>query len=571
MSPPRPGIPLITLRDGLLVERDGRSVVHVDVAAGDIILHLPGQASLSFGLSVGGLDDASRTMAVVVRRAIGQRRWTVGAAAPRQGQLFGADVGDIDLVAAADDAPDGELARWWAGAATGVDDARSGGRRALRRDRLQALLRDAILERCRAVARRREARVDEVAARVHPIVDTPLVYGAAVLETPWLVDDVLRFRAAAIAVAMAETLPPPVRAAAGVRALIPLLSRWRSLFARDGQPTGALRRSLALLDDAAFAGVDAHDVWRLRHVTLVQSLRSPRHLRLLAERVELGGPGLERDLRLLQLADDDVLDDALDDVARALRLRSRGSRQHEHVLAEVLSQAEGRPGDERLGAPGVRTLVRRRLEAMRAARRRLTSIAGGAPVAVAPPIPLPEDGRLRFLATEADFLAEGQRMHHCVGTYFHVAAGGAGWFFHYEDEDGPATVRVGRTGVVVEARGPCNTATAPARRAAALLTQWGVPLTVLGLADPDAPLWHGAGPGLVDDDRPLRTLEALAGAAALEIAAGHVRDVFVYGDMLRALAERALRGEAWLFFDPAAHRIRAHHVDTDGVSSSPDA
>jgi hypothetical protein len=547
---PRPAVPLITLQDGLLVESGGRAVVHVDVAAGDITLHLPGRAPLSFGLSTGGLDDASRTAALVIRRAIGRRPRSPGHNAgslPRQGQLFGSGGGDLDLVTAAvDDTP-------------GDEDGRPG-----RGDRLQPLLRDAILERCRAVARRRDTRVDDVAARVQGLVDTPLVYSAAVLDTPWLIDDVLRFRAAGIAVAMAETLPPPVRAAAGVRALIPLLSRWRALFARDGLVTRSVTRTLALLDEPTFSPALSHDVWQLRHVSLVEPVRSPRHLRLLAERVGLGGPRLERDARLLQLVDDDALDEAVDEVVRALRLQRLGERQREHVLTEVLSQAEPGAGDDRLPAAlAVRTLVRRRLEAVRVARRRLPRVAGVAPVAVAPPIPLPDDHRLRFLVTEEDFLAEGERMHHCVGTYFSVAAGGGGYFFHYEDDDGPATVRVGRSGVVEEAKGVCNERSPSARRAAALLSTWGAPLTVLGLGDDDALLWHGAGPRLLDDDRPLQTLTALAQAAAVELQRGGHRDVVVFMEMLRGVAERALGGEAWLYFDADHQKIRAWRVDDD--------
>jgi len=544
-SPPaRPAVPLITLADGFLVESEGRTVVHVDVATGGIVVHLAGRAPLAFGLSTGGLDDASRTVALVVRRAIGRRprQTMVAVGSPRQRHLFGSAGDDVDL------------------AVVGVEPP-SGGSRERSGDRLQPLLRAAILERAQAVARRRDARIDAVAARVGAMVDTPLVYSSAVLETPWLIDDVLRFKAAAIAVAMAETLPPPVRADAGVRALIPFLSRWRSLFAPDGQVTRAVSKTLALLDEPAFRDVDARDVWRLQSIALVQPVRSPRHLHLLAERQQLGGPALERDLRLLQLADDDAIDDAIDDVARTLRLQRLALRQREHVLCEVLGQAGDRAGDERLpAAHAVRTLVRRRLDAVRAARRR-PAREGSSQVAVAPPIPLPVDRRLRFLVSEDDFLDEGERMHHCVGTYFASAVDGEGYFFHFHDGDGDgdgaATVRVSPCGVVLESRGPCNARTPATLRATRALSAWGAPLSLLSLGAADACIWHGDGPTLDDDERPLRTLVALVQAVTIELETDTIRDVVVYLDLVRSAAEQALLGRSWLYFDPRARRVRA--------------
>jgi hypothetical protein len=542
--PPRPVVPLIVLADGILVESEGRTVVHIDVATGGIVLHLPGRAPLSYGVSTVGLDDASRTATILVQRAIGRRPrpTTTAHGNLRQHHLFG-DGTEIDLADGGDGVDDTGHRRW---------------------DRLQSLLQGAILERCQVVARRRDSRVDAVAARVATFMSTPLVFSSAVLETPWLIDDVLRFRAAAIAVAMAETLPPPVRADAGVRALVPYLSCWRALFARDGQLSRPVSRTLALLDTPAFADVDARDVWRLRQIPLVQPLRSPRHLRVLSERQQLGGPLVDRDLRLLQLADDEAIDDAVDDVVQALRLQRLSTRQREHVLCEVLGQAEHRASDDRLAAAGaVRTLVRRRLDAVRAARRRMSRGTAVVPVATPPPIPLPVDQRLRFLSSEDDFLTEGTRMHHCVGTYFSSAVEGDGYFFHFEDEDGAATVRVSRYGVVLQAKGVCNTATASARSAATALASWGAPLTILALGDVDDPVWHGDGPALAAGERPLRTLTAVATAVASELELGKVRDVPGHVALVRSIVERALRGEAWLFFDDTDQRVRAHRLDQD--------
>jgi len=542
----RSPLPLTILADGLLVEAEGRTVVHVDVSAGSLCIRLAGRTPLAFGLSSGGLDDAVRVVSVALLRSTRARTAPAKIEAPRQANLFSAGQYEIDLARLGTDVSPGR---------DGVLE---------RAERLKAVLRDAILERCRIVARRRDGRIDEMARRVHAFADTPLVYSRDVLDAPYLVDDVLRFNAAAIAVAMAEELPPPVRAASGVSALTPLLAQWRSLFAWDGRVTRAVHKTLTALDDTAFADVDPHDVWRLRHIPLVEAVRSPRHLRLLSERRQLGGQTMERDLRLLQLAHDDALDDAIDDVVNTLRLQRIPMRQREHVLCEVLSQATNGVADGQLAAAqAVRTLVRRRLEEVRRERRHRRRVAGARREAAIPPIPMPVDPRLRFLVTEDDFLAEGERMHNCVGAHFSTAVEGGGYFFHFEDDGGPATVRVSAAGRVVEAKGVCNKATTAAQRAARALSTWGAPLSLLQLGEADACIWHGAGPVLRDRQRPLRTLIALVQACSLELEADTIRDVAVYVDILSGAVERALFGRCWFFFDDEARRVRVHALEAD--------
>jgi hypothetical protein len=93
-----------------------------------------------------------------------------------------------------------------------------------------------------------------------------------------------------------------------------------------------------------------------------------------------------------------------------------------------------------------------------------------------PPIPLPEDPRVRFLATVGDVLREADQMEHCVGSHLPRAACGRVWLFHVEHEGEHATVEVDDAGAITECNGPRNRGNGAVDVALELLEAWAEPL-----------------------------------------------------------------------------------------------
>jgi hypothetical protein len=97
-----------------------------------------------------------------------------------------------------------------------------------------------------------------------------------------------------------------------------------------------------------------------------------------------------------------------------------------------------------------------------------------------PPIPLPEDERIRFLATPQDVIDETYLMNHCVIMYAHNAAVGAVYLFHTEYGDSMATTAVLPDGRVQQSYGPRNTINRASRYAKRVLAKWGKGLNEAG-------------------------------------------------------------------------------------------
>lgn len=87
-----------------------------------------------------------------------------------------------------------------------------------------------------------------------------------------------------------------------------------------------------------------------------------------------------------------------------------------------------------------------------------------------PPIRLPTDPSVRYLATVADIVTEGEQMEHCIAQSVPAAVGGRCYLFHVEYGGDAATVMV--TPEYVEARGPRNRKNAATRWGEERLTTW---------------------------------------------------------------------------------------------------
>ena len=544
------GLQLSILPAGVLVERAGRAVVEVDVSGHRIVVRARGHEVETEPVTAIGLLNAAWTMASVLRRVVASTaRAPVHRAAPLptvQGQLF-ATTPSVSV------------------SALPVDD----------RDTLIASLKGLLLERCIAAARRREPRIDEAAAIVGAVRGhgpPPIMYSEGVLLAPHLIDDILRFRAAAVVVAMLE--PAYGRMAASIHGQnAPLLSSWRSLLAPNKVVSRALGKTLAALDEPDFAGVPSSHIWALRRIHLIAPVKSPGILAVLAERSQVGGGTQDRDLRLLQLVDEATIDGLRDEVVPPFRLQRSPKAQQVHTLCAVLGgRRQEAAGDEGLPpALRLRRLVRSGLaefeEAFR--RRRADRGAYGGPpwlagatskgaTAATPPIPLPNGPGIRLLVTADDYLNEGERMQHCVAMHFGLGRRGLAYIFHVDD--GPTTVHINPLGVLVEARGEANVRNDATRRAGRRLAAWGAPLRLLSLGHPIMSVWVGAGPALPSGTQPLRLLRDVMGALAATMARRSATaidadaadaDADAEVQRWRPAVQAAQQGRAWLGVDAA--------------------
>ena len=90
-----------------------------------------------------------------------------------------------------------------------------------------------------------------------------------------------------------------------------------------------------------------------------------------------------------------------------------------------------------------------------------------------PPIALPDETGVRFLATVGDVCAEGDAMEHCVARYVERAVDGRCFLFHVDHDGEQATIEVSQTGKVVQSQGPRNSANGATRWAKRVLSSWG--------------------------------------------------------------------------------------------------
>jgi hypothetical protein len=204
------------------------------------------------------------------------------------------------------------------------------------------------------------------------------------------------------------------------------------------------------------------------------------------------------------------------------------------------------------------------LAARRAGARSLAPGRGA--LAAPPPIPLPDDPGIRFLATAGDYVDEGERMHHCVAMHVHLGCRGLAFLFHVDD--GPTTVHIDRYGLLVEARGEANVNNEHTRRAGRRLAAWGAPLRLLKLGPATTPVWLGDGPTLPAGTQPLRLLGdvVLALAAATSRCRAAVDDDDEVDDLVDDELEVEVDVERWRAAVQAAHEGRAWlGVDGGGV------
>lgn len=318
--------------------------------------------------------------------------------------------------------------------------------------------------------------------------DAPLASEPALYRQPFLVQDIIRFPACAIAVRNAWTLTRdlPLRrlhnspAAIEVRELarsmglslemqVPLpdqvdphtqldrLTDWKALFADTGESYRTLNRTLMNLPGR----VPHRLVCNLRKIHLDRPLEHRLELLVVtlyaairAERQEMGEPRPDHG-KLLQHAKAGQVREALDRLSRHLR-QPLDARKADDVkqLVQFLADYPDSHGGNIIGLTerAIRWHRDRQEEHMNAMRQHY----GAETPTMVPPIPLPELPEVRFLDTVSAVCGEAERMHHCVASYIDLAVQGNCYLFHVQHKGDEATVEVGCEGKVRQAQGPRN-------------------------------------------------------------------------------------------------------------------
>lgn len=405
--------------------------------------------------------------------------------------------------------------------------------------------------------------IDAAWAAVCAVRSTPLVLCRGVLGNRQLLNDIVRFRPAAIAVASIEDLASRDRSVPEqTDAWAHRLRDWRSLYCARGSIARSVNRTLTRFGDDA----SAQALWGLRRVKLTAPLSTVQHVEV------LGCLGA----RLPPLSADNVNDELQDIVLRAsarelgealvmmdeagFDLVARGGEPPAAALAAVLSAVR---------LPVVRADLGRRLrfsDLLEVAMQGLRGLMRADAVdVIAPPVSLPSFKGITFLGTIGAILKEGAEMQHCVAMHAPAALAGDSYFFHIDHDGERATAEVGSDGVVREVRGPSNVDNAAVVQGQLVLRCWGARLALHHSGPPSTSLWSTPSPPLPAGCEPITTLGELIDVVVALTSPPLPGDDVVWEWATACVAE-ARGGKCWLAVTRAAGvALMLWLLDEEGV------
>lgn len=327
----------------------------------------------------------------------------------------------------------------------------------------------------RAIERLRESHPTVVAVQRKVFAatfSTPwLLYAEELYERRHLVSDLIRYRAAAVAVAHASKLSPfrPYRQDVDENLKALDSGNWRGLFSPDGESYRALNRTLDDLPGGVPAGLMQH----LQQLRLKEPIRSRASLAVALIYQSMAGPGPDAP-RTAFVAEPDRIKRAVSIVAAHTHQplsfrRTEDLRKMVRFLMDYPGAAEHRGNIVGLAERSVRW---HREEAQNAARRQAQRL-GAHSKAKPPPVELPREEGIEFLAEVERICREGQFMGNCVGSYANLAVRGEAYLFHAEHKGEHATAQVSPQGRVIQASGPSNRPNGASKWASRVLGRWG--------------------------------------------------------------------------------------------------
>lgn len=320
------------------------------------------------------------------------------------------------------------------------------------------------------------------------------------LDHPYLLQDALRFRGARAVIAHCDRFvrwqpdgPPDIET------YVTTMSAWRQLLSADS--ARVLRALHVTLDRGLPDEVPSRygPEWReenqrwdryivaLREGPLVRPLESRLHLELLGEYRAKRPPDRrhhDEGDALLQRASAPLLATWLRTAYRERRVADR------LALIQWLAHDLGRRPP-----PAGPEAISRWLDDVTAGHRVWRQNLLDRPVVpkgarvirrknATPPIALPSDDGVIFLATPDAMREAGERLHCCLGSLVGKAQRGDAYYFWVNHPAGVAAVEVARDGRVTQAKGPCNEETVVAKEAAERLGRWGLGLLFCSVIGP---------------------------------------------------------------------------------------
>lgn len=313
----------------------------------------------------------------------------------------------------------------------------------------------------------------------------PLAHKKSVYHHPYIVRDVVHYRAAAIAFANLECALWRNYAARHLgrlgepseSLLVQAMADWRGLFSPDGAPYRSLNRTLMNLPP----GVPPDLVCCLNQVRLERPFTRPLELTALLlvvsnRKADGSLAGLRNRVGIFQRATETDIRDA---VARVAACSGRpllpGRIEDLRFALRFLGDYPG-PCGHNLSA-FVQSAIRWHRDAARRDALRLTHALGGPDAPTArPALPLPRIPGITFLSTVGAVIEEGRRMRHCIGSYARDAVRGACFLFHVEHGGETASIKIDARGEIGQACGPQNVENDAAVWGRRQLTTWAVAL-----------------------------------------------------------------------------------------------
>ena len=312
------------------------------------------------------------------------------------------------------------------------------------------------------------AQVDPTVLAVHKKVfaatwnceRASLLSDDALYNERYIVKDIILYRAAAVATLACEVI------GAVNESSIEKMQHWRDLFAPVG--IGAYHALNTTLTNCP-GGIPASLLCDLRKVILPRPIYN--RLELIA--TIIAGDRTADNFSVFAHATAAEIKEAMRRISISIQqsLSSRRSKDIRFVVNYLLDYPEDHHGrivglaEKAIRWHGVEG---RQMEARKSVRR-----FGMDRRLMRPPIPLPEVEGIRFLATVADAVNEGEQMEHCIASYCEKAAEGRCYLFHAEYQGEKASLEVSSSGEILQARGPRNCYNKAAQWATQVLGQWG--------------------------------------------------------------------------------------------------